>query len=151
MNKQKIPPEIVNEYSRARNLGAVLDLFLPLAGAIAFVLITPREALSSGFETEHIWLAYALVAFSVTTCLVARIVFTRLMQHVKRLINVEAYRKGKLTFAFLALFALYLCPAVWGFGYYMLTGSLVATAVLVSITPLSYIFLTPPLESIFKD
>lgn len=151
MNKRQIPSHLEREYSRVRNIGALIDVILPLAVAISLVILANRQALSFNYATESMWLGYGLVAFSVTVCLVARIVHQRLMEHVKRLVRSGHYQRGKLTYSYVVLFALYLCPAVWGFGYYLLTGGMLAAAILLAITMLSFVFLTPPLDQFFKD
>lgn len=151
MHKGHVPPELEKEYGRVRNIGALIDVVLPLAAAISLVIFANRQALSLNYATEGVWLGYGLVAFSVTVCLVARIVHQRLMDHVKRLVSSGHYRRGKITYSYIVLFALYLCPAVWGFGYYLLTGRMLAAAILVTITALSFLFLTPTLDHFFKD
>jgi membrane protein YdbS with pleckstrin-like domain len=73
------------------------------------------------------------------------------MNHVKRLLAAEVYRRGRVFYSYIILFALYLCPAIWGFIYYFLAGSLVAMVIMIAITALSYLFITPNLLYYLED
>jgi hypothetical protein len=144
-------PELRREFERARFIGQAFTVLLPLVGAAvaAFTLDAGRMRLAP-LANELAWLGYALLAFSVSICLIARIVLQQLMAHVRRLLMGGAYRRGRLTVAYLALFTLYLCPAMWGFIYLLVGGALPVAAILVAITLSAGLFLVPPPDTFLR-
>jgi len=148
-----IPPEALREYSRARNLGALIDLLLPLAAAAAVVLLGGEltgSAAAGGKAGNILWLKHALVVFSVSVCIAARIILGRLMAEVRRVAHLGAYRCGRVFFSYLALYSLYLVPAVWGFAFFILSGDSVGYLVLAGITALAFLFLTPHISHFWR-
>lgn len=138
-------PELRREFEKARIIGQALTVLLPLAGAAlaAFTLDADRLRLAPQ-AIELVWLGYALLAFSVTICLIARIVLQQLLIHVRGLLERGVYRRGRLTVAYLTLFTLYLCPVLWGCIYLLIGGSLPVAAILAAITLSAGLFLVPP-------
>jgi hypothetical protein len=151
MTGERIPPEALREFRRARNLGALIDVVTPLAVSIVVILFCNIDALagSSTPAAGLAWLKYGLAAFSVTTCIVARIILGRLVGEVRRLARHGVYRRGRVTYSYLILFALYLAPTVWGLGYYALAGDVAAFLFMTAISVLAYLFLTPDLENLW--
>jgi hypothetical protein len=138
---------MLREYRFAHNLGAVLDVVVPLVAAIIIILFSGLnlerpEAASSQAQ----WLKYGLVAFSVTICIVARILLGRLMADVRRRARLGTYKSGWVSYSYFILFALYLVPAAWGVAYFMITGDTLAFLVLDAITVLAFLFLTPGVD-----
>jgi hypothetical protein len=152
MVKEPIPYEICKEYNRVRTVGGFIDVFLPLIALIATVLIWNVDFIG---EAESLGdfqvLRYGLVAFSVTVCVVARVMLGRMMSAVRRAVKAEAYRPGRITYCYLAVYALYLVPSVWGFAYFILTGGFLAFQLLAAITILAYVFLTPGPEHFWRQ
>ncbi len=149
MNVQRpSPPQIYREYRRVRNLGALLDVVLPLVAAIACVLFGGLDLTrgDSSIGASSQWLKYGLVAFSVTICIVARILLGRLMSDVRRQARLGRYKRGWITYSYFALFALYLVPAVWGIAYFVITGDTIAFLILDALTVLAFLFLTPSVD-----
>ena len=146
MNRDRIPIELLREFRLAHNLGAILDVVLPLGAAIAVVLLGRAEHFATAEVGRGHWLRYGLVAFSVTVCIVARILLSRLMGSVVAMMRRGAYRPGRTAYSYLALYSLYLCPALWGFAHFVLTGALITFLVLVAVTTLAYLFCTPGIE-----
>ncbi len=146
MTRDRIPIELLREFRIAHNLGALLNVVLPLGAAIAVVLLGREEPFAGAGAGRGHWLRYGLVAFSVTICIVARIVLARLMGSVVAMTRRGAYRPGRTAYSYLALYSLYLCPAVWGFAHFALTGTLITFLVLVAVTALAYLFCTPGIE-----
>ncbi|HUX07060.1 MAG TPA: hypothetical protein VMX35_07060 [Acidobacteriota bacterium] len=142
------PPQIYEEYRRVRNLGAILDVVLPLVAAIVIVLFNGLDltqedsAVGGSFQ----WLKYGLVAFSVTICIVARILLGRLMSDVRKQAKLGRYKRGWITHSYFTLFALYLVPAVWGIAYFIIAGDAIAFLILDVLTVLAFLFLTPSVD-----
>lgn len=150
MSPTPLPTGLAEEFSRARNIGALLNVVLPFLGALVLVFLSSPGALKNPFGGESLWLAYAMLAFSVTTCIVARTIHQRLMSHIVGLIRAEQYRPGRLTFAYLVLFVLYLMPTLWGFTFYLLTGDMLTAGILGGITVVAHLFLTPHFTLFFR-
>jgi hypothetical protein len=148
LDGKSAPPQMLREFRLAHNIGAVLDVLVPLVIAIVIVafagLRLDRPDGGGGVQAQ--WLKYGLVAFSVTICIVARILLGRLMADVRRRARLGVYKSGWVTYSYFTLFALYLVPAVWGIAYFMITGDTVAFLVLDAITVLAFLFLTPNVE-----
>lgn len=145
-----IPPALRREYERARLIGQGMTIVVPLLGALAAVFALDISRLRTiPAENELLWFGYALLAFSVSICLIARIVLQQLMVQVRRMIALEVYRPGRLTLSYLVLFVLYLCPTIWGFIYLLMGGALHMAATHAAISVLAGLFLVPPLESHF--
>jgi len=140
----QLPPEIRREYRRARNLGGVMDVILPLALAVTAVLLAEPELISEIESTgEFSLLRYGLVAFSVTIAIAARIILGRMMVVMMDLVARGRHVPGRVSSVYLVVYALYLVPAVWGFTYFFLAGGLLAFLCMVLVTVLAYLFLTP--------
>lgn len=150
MSPTPLPPGLEDEYSKARNIGALLNVVLPFLAAFVLVFITSPNALKNPVGNESLWLAYAMLAFSVTTCIVARTIHQRLMAHLVNLIRNEHYQPGRMTFAYLVLYVLYLMPTLWGFAYYMLSGDMLTAGILGAITVVAHLFLTPHFTIFFR-
>ena len=151
MSPTLLPPGLAEEFSRARNIGALLNIVLPFVGALILIIfVASPGALRNPPGEETLWLAYALLAFSVTTCIVARTIHQRLMEHLVGLIRTERYRPGRLTFAYMVLFVLYLMPTLWGFALYLLTGDMLTGGILGAITVVAHLFLTPHFTLFFR-
>lgn len=144
MAREPIPEKLRQEHSRVRNLGGFFNIVIPMAKIIA-VLILGKGNLVTELESrgEFCLLRYGLVVFSVTICIAARVVLGRMMTAVREAIRRGVYRTGRLTYSYLAVYALNLVPTVWGFAYFVLTGGSLAFVVLASITVLAFLFLTP--------
>ncbi len=145
-----IPNRLVEEYKRARLLGLVVNIALPLTGLAAILLLSPGIETNFELGEEYRILAYILILFSVVLCLMSRVLHSRLMEQVKRLLAEDLYRKGKLLISYGVIYFLLFCPTLWGFAYHFLTADVLVPGVMVLITIASYIFITPKLEGYFK-
>lgn len=151
MTREPVPSELKREYTRARNLGALIDIVLPLGAAIGVVMLGDVDIGSTPLETTEIeWLKYGLVAFSVSICIAARAILGRLMGDARRLARLGACPRGRVFYSYLALFALYLVPAIWGFAFFVLSRDLIAFFVLGALSVLAFLFLTPAIESFWE-
>lgn len=151
MVKDRIPVELEREYQRVRNIGGLFDLVLPLSAAILVVAFSGSEIITPAeLQAPLSWLKYGLAAFSVAICLVARTILSRIMSAVRAQVQRGIYRRGRVTYSYLILYVLYLVPAIWGFAYWILTGGLLLLLILVALTVIAYLFLTPRIEYFFQ-
>ena len=152
MTREPVPSELKREYTRARNIGALIDIVLPLGAAIGVVLLGGVEIGSLPTETTEIqWLKYGLVVFSVSVCIAARAILGRLMGDARKMARLGICPRGRVFYSYLALFALYLVPAIWGFAFFVLSRDLIAFFVLGALTALAFLFLTPAIEQFWED
>lgn len=135
-----------------KNLGGVINIVLPLVTVIGIVLFAESELITDAEAPLEISvLRYGLVIFSVTICVAARIILRRMISAVRSFVRAGSYRTGRIFYCYLAVYALYLVPSVWGFAYFMLTGGVLALLIMASVTILAYLFLTPNLESFWQS
>lgn len=150
MEKKPIPPEFQQEYSKARNIGAILNVIVPLSAVLALVMFLPPGDKKVTLETDIPVFATTLITFSIAICFMARTVLVKLVTHVKRIWALKGNWKNKIVLAYSTLYLLYLCPSVWGIIFYTLTWSIIGLAGFSSITIVAFLFFTPKLSEYFK-
>lgn len=150
MQKQEIPIRFQQEYTRARNIGAAINVIVPLLAVLALVLFLNPGDQAATIEADVPVFAFTLLTFSIAICFMARTVLQRLVSHVKRIHALRGNWKNKLLLAYSTLYLLFLCPCVWGIIFYVLTWSIIGLITFSAITILAYLFFTPALEEYFK-
>ena len=149
--KGKIPPGFFQEYSKARNIGAVLNIIIPLLSVLSLVLFLNPNDERLAVSADVPVFAFTLLTFSIAICIMARAVLQRLVSHVRRVHALKGNWKNKLLLAYTTLYLLFLCPGVWGIIFYVLTWSILGLIGFNCITIAAFLFFTPSLEEHFKD
>jgi hypothetical protein len=142
--------KLKQEYRTALASGLALNVIAPAITAISVLLFVPGLDFSAQLGNEHKLFAYALTAFSLTICLIARVLHGRMLDNLKRQIKSDNYKNGRLLISYIIFFLLLLIPVLWGVIYYLLTRNALVPGFFFLITLLSYLFVTPRLEDYFE-